>query len=421
MCIRDRGVTAVDANDVKSSYGNYGSWVKIAAPGDGIYSTYPVTGFATWTGTSMATPFVTGEAALLLSKNHSLTPRQLALLIAGTADSLDVKNPSFAGQLGRGRINVLAALNKLVSGTLPNIPDVIGNNCGESQQFSPTPTANATPSATPKPAPSGTPAATPTPAPSPTPTPAPTTAPATVPVTISKVIATLNVMPAAPMIGAWDIGGVSYQSDAATTFDSTLGPLSIGACAQASYTYGNSSSALILSSVQTVEAYKCQGASGATPLFQSFGPLESIPPGVVASAVTSDQATLWRVGAIGFTTNTGTTLSTNQGSFAVGRFVAVSYSVVNSARVATQIETHVAPGAGPKNMIGKLTVQPSDVWGTWVVGGMEFQGDRAIDVQLRSKAPGQTVILNYYDAGGKHIATQVRELPSRIYVPLVAR
>ena len=415
------GVTAVGATDAKSSYSNYGSWVKVAAPGDGIYSTFPISGYATWSGTSMATPFVAGEAALLLSKNPALTPRQLGLLIAGTADGLDALNPTFTGMLGRGRINILAALNKLLTGTFPNIPDVIGGKCVEDEHSTATPTAtpSRTPTGTltPTSKPSGTPSATP----SPTSTPLPSPTPSATQVTVTKVIATLNVMPAGSMIGAWDIGGVSYKSDSATTFDMTLGPLSIGACVAASYTYNASSSSLVLNNVQTVESYKCQSTGSAAPQFQSYGPVEALPPGMAGSSISSGEANVWKIGAINFTTVTSTTLATNQGPFAIGAFVEVRYTIVNSSRVATQIETHVAPGAGPKNTIGKLTMQPSDAWGRWIVGGIEFQGDRAIDVQLRSTTPGRTVIANYYDADGKHYATQVREVPAKVFVPIAAR
>ena len=58
-------VTAVDDTGQLTSFANYGSWVDIAAPGHAIYSSYPIGGFAYWSGTSMATPFVSGAAALL--------------------------------------------------------------------------------------------------------------------------------------------------------------------------------------------------------------------------------------------------------------------------------------------------------------------------------------------------------------------
>ena len=59
---------------MKSDFANYGTWVDISAPGERILSTYPVSRYAYWSGTSMATPFVAGQAALIIQKNADDTP-----------------------------------------------------------------------------------------------------------------------------------------------------------------------------------------------------------------------------------------------------------------------------------------------------------------------------------------------------------
>jgi subtilisin family serine protease len=111
------GVTSVNASDKKSSFANYGDWIGVAAPGENIYSALPVNAYASWSGTSMATPFVAGQAALLRGANQQLTLDEVGLLIGGTADSLDKRNPAYWGRLGEGRIDLLASLESLSSHT----------------------------------------------------------------------------------------------------------------------------------------------------------------------------------------------------------------------------------------------------------------------------------------------------------------
>jgi subtilisin family serine protease len=105
-------VAASDRSDHLLPYSNYGrSSVDIAAPGDDIYSTVPTdvdpSGYASFSGTSMAAPSVAGAAALYMSHSASSSAQQARGAILQTADQL----PAFSGKAATGgRLNVASAL-----------------------------------------------------------------------------------------------------------------------------------------------------------------------------------------------------------------------------------------------------------------------------------------------------------------------
>lgn len=102
-------VAATDSDDTLAYFSNYGSWVKVAAPGVSIYNTYPGGSYATMSGTSMATPHVAGEAAAILAQNPSLSTSQVESLIVGNVDPYLPYNSRTIGA-SAGRINVYKAL-----------------------------------------------------------------------------------------------------------------------------------------------------------------------------------------------------------------------------------------------------------------------------------------------------------------------
>lgn len=66
-----------DEDDSFACFSNFGSVVDIAAPGVNILSTYPGGGYATFSGTSMASPHVAGAAGLQKIENPGVTPAQV--------------------------------------------------------------------------------------------------------------------------------------------------------------------------------------------------------------------------------------------------------------------------------------------------------------------------------------------------------
>jgi thermitase len=97
-------VTSVDQYEKKSTFANYGAWVDIAAPGEGIRSTFPTSVYAYWSGTSMATPFVAGQAALIHNVYPALSPAGVERRIRCSA------RPLLDPTLGAGHADVRASL-----------------------------------------------------------------------------------------------------------------------------------------------------------------------------------------------------------------------------------------------------------------------------------------------------------------------
>jgi subtilisin family serine protease len=103
-------VTSVSIYGQKSDFANYGSWVDIAAPGEGIMSAFPVSKYAYWSGTSMTTAFVSGQAALIHAVYDSLKPAGVEERIRCSARPLVTTDPVHAAMLGAGHADVGASL-----------------------------------------------------------------------------------------------------------------------------------------------------------------------------------------------------------------------------------------------------------------------------------------------------------------------
>jgi subtilisin family serine protease len=102
-------VGAVDKNDVRARWSGSGLALDIMAPGVSIYSTLPNNNYASWSGTSMATPHVSAVIALLREENSSLTDAQIKEALYKTAKDLGGKG--WDKYYGWGRVDALGAIN----------------------------------------------------------------------------------------------------------------------------------------------------------------------------------------------------------------------------------------------------------------------------------------------------------------------
>jgi len=149
-------VAATNYYDNLASFSNYGAKsVDLAAPGVSIYSTTKSNGYKYLSGTSMATPYVSGVAALIKTQNPSMTATQIESKIFSNCDSLSVLS------------------GKMVTGGRLNAAKALGQTQG-TPTVTPTPTPTATPTIAPTPTVTHTPTIVPTVTPTKTVTPTPT-------------------------------------------------------------------------------------------------------------------------------------------------------------------------------------------------------------------------------------------------------
>ena len=108
-------VAATNNTDQKATFSNYGArWVDVAAPGVDIFSTFPnhpytinkSLGYDFASGTSMATPIVSGVAGLIWSTSYGTSASQVRTRLEGTADNITGTGTYWSS----GRVNAANAV-----------------------------------------------------------------------------------------------------------------------------------------------------------------------------------------------------------------------------------------------------------------------------------------------------------------------
>ncbi|KAA0216312.1 MAG: hypothetical protein EDM82_04905 [Cyanobacteria bacterium CYA] len=123
-------VAAMASDGTRASFSTYGPGLFISAPGAGVLSTdrtgsagYGSDNWTTIDGTSFASPYAAGVAALVISANPSLTPDEVSAIMAQTA--VDKGTPGYDSDFGWGFVNAGAAVAAAGGDTCP--PDLTGD------------------------------------------------------------------------------------------------------------------------------------------------------------------------------------------------------------------------------------------------------------------------------------------------------
>jgi thermitase len=110
-------VAASAASDAKPSWSNYGKGsVHLAAPGDGIMSTLPGNKYGNLSGTSMATPLVSGLVAFLKAQDMTLTGAQVRALLQTTGSKVSIETACNC------RVDAFSAVDALLSKKMYVVP-----------------------------------------------------------------------------------------------------------------------------------------------------------------------------------------------------------------------------------------------------------------------------------------------------------
>lgn len=99
-------VSAMNIDDQITGWSNRGPEIDLAAPGSGITSTYLRGGYATWSGTSMATPHVSASAALAIASHPRMTSQEIVQLLFDKAE--DLGDSGFDYLFGHGLVDAQA-------------------------------------------------------------------------------------------------------------------------------------------------------------------------------------------------------------------------------------------------------------------------------------------------------------------------
>ncbi|QTH73090.1 S8 family serine peptidase [Pseudoalteromonas xiamenensis] len=116
-------VAAVDSNENKASFSQYNNQVEIAGPGVGVNSTWNDGGYKSISGTSMATPHVSGVAALVWSQFPECSNQQIRNALNASA-----KDKGVAGRdtsYGYGIVQAKAAVDYLARNKCGDVQDPV--------------------------------------------------------------------------------------------------------------------------------------------------------------------------------------------------------------------------------------------------------------------------------------------------------
>jgi hypothetical protein len=166
--------------------------------------------------------------------------------------------------------------------------------------------------------------------------------------------------PDGTFLGAWLIGGETFEVTANTEIDESEGTLTVGACAELDYEIiGGSNVALDLKHDDG-----CDGNDDANEL-----------QGLVEARPTDSFIGTWTIGGVDFSVTQATEIEHDEGVLEVGVCAEVEYDIVDGVNVAINLKADDDCGGDDDEaeVEGLIESFPADLIGSWVIDGMSYE------------------------------------------------
>lgn len=233
-----------------------------------------------------------------------------------------------------------------------------------------------------------------------------------------KTYGLIEIRPSDTLTGEWQIGGVIYLADDGTRFYAT-DDLQVGDRVKVEYVVDPDGNRIATKIQESLE----DGGLHDSHNSKLVGFVDAKPAAFVGE---------WMISGVPFEAVTSTIFLERAGVFEVGSYVVVEYSITNDQRVIYEIRTHVPPGAGDSNAVGKLEstggaqvagVLPTAASAVWTVSGVDYVVTEATQVvdSGGDLGEGSQVVVNSYTEDGQQVATSIRLLAGKVFIPAAAR
>ena len=210
------------------------------------------------------------------------------------------------------------------------------------------------------------------------------------------------------LVGVWTIGGLDFTSTITTELDTEDGDFAVGVCA--SVEYYDDAGTRMATEIDTEGTYHCNGDSYTNEI---YGLIDSFPAALFGT---------WVVDGILYAAEAGVTeFDTEEGDFAVGGCVKVTYYVMDGINQAVEIETEEGDDCQGNDLPGLSKVYatidslpPDPFIGAWQIGGVAYEADANTDFEQEHGdfAVGICVEAEYDANGGTNLLYEVDSEPA---------